>query len=602
MARKRILFIDSDDAFVREMAAQAQHKGFEALTTTSSTEGVDLAHQQRPDLIVVNVELSPTNGWSVCTKLKKDDDLRGIPVVLTSSTSTLDTFEKHKKLKTRADEYLLKPYSPEDFIRIAGGLVGVPEEHVADEDMVIEDESLAMGEFDGQALDESIPVAGDEAPPDVDPLAPASEAALGGDALSDLPSDEISEEGVLAEDGVLADGEEGVAQPPPPPDDSVDELAAFDESFDHIAGTAVAAAAPLEDVGAVSEESYPAFDEQPAEEAVAEEAVAEEAVAEEAVAEEAVAEEAVAEEAVAEVAVADELSPGTDGAFADEATSFASSLESEVPVSEAVAAPDADVAPLEEVSSYAGHNEDDAARAAELEARVAELEAEIEGYRATESSHDSEIERLRADGARKDKESQELRDQLHERDRQLREMKEGESRATIEATKARDERVRRDAAMKALAQKAEQMSAQAKRLERDVFAAREELKALPALKAKIAEDEQARKDADAAAAAEIASLKEKVAGAEKSHDDLKTAHAQLGVEHETAKSDLEGTRGDLESTRKTVEETKATIAALEEKLAALDEKFKTLQLQSQAADGRIARAKTTLTKAIEDLG
>jgi len=43
----------------------------------------------------------------LCTRLKKDDQLKSIPVILISSTATADSFEKHKKLKTR-EEYLIQ--------------------------------------------------------------------------------------------------------------------------------------------------------------------------------------------------------------------------------------------------------------------------------------------------------------------------------------------------------------------------------------------------------------------------------------------------------------------------------------------------------------
>ena len=140
MARKRILFIDGDEPFVQDVANAARRRGYETIITASSTDGCELARSEHPDLIVVSVELTPTNGWSVCTKLKKDEELRGVPVVLTSSTSTPDTFEKHKKLKTRADDYLLKPYSGDDLIRVATQLLGA--EEPVEDDLVVQDETL----------------------------------------------------------------------------------------------------------------------------------------------------------------------------------------------------------------------------------------------------------------------------------------------------------------------------------------------------------------------------------------------------------------------------------------------------------------------------
>src|SRR2546428_6903377 len=86
---------------------------------------MSLAKKHNPDLIVVCVEAQPTNGYMLCTRLKKDDQLKDIPVILTSANATPDSFEKHKKLKTRAEEYLIKPFAPQAMLEKASQLLGV---------------------------------------------------------------------------------------------------------------------------------------------------------------------------------------------------------------------------------------------------------------------------------------------------------------------------------------------------------------------------------------------------------------------------------------------------------------------------------------------
>src|SRR3989440_1293450 len=100
-------------------------RGFSARLATDSEQGMSIAKEEGPDLIVVCVEAQPTNGYMLCTRLKKDDQLKSIPVILTSSTATADAFEKHKKLKTRAEEYLIKPFAPQAILEKASQLLGV---------------------------------------------------------------------------------------------------------------------------------------------------------------------------------------------------------------------------------------------------------------------------------------------------------------------------------------------------------------------------------------------------------------------------------------------------------------------------------------------
>ncbi len=142
---KRILLIDSDESFAQGLAAAAKAGGFKALTATNSEQGMALARQQNPDLIVVCVEAQPTNGYMLCTRLKKDEQLKAIPVILTSAHATPDSFEKHKKLKTRAEDYLIKPFGGQAMLQMAARLLGVPAPE-GDEEMVsMDDESLGLG-------------------------------------------------------------------------------------------------------------------------------------------------------------------------------------------------------------------------------------------------------------------------------------------------------------------------------------------------------------------------------------------------------------------------------------------------------------------------
>ena len=49
------------------------------------------------------------NGFSVCNKLKRDPALKDVPLIIMSSESSDETFEQHRKLRTRAEDYVHKP-------------------------------------------------------------------------------------------------------------------------------------------------------------------------------------------------------------------------------------------------------------------------------------------------------------------------------------------------------------------------------------------------------------------------------------------------------------------------------------------------------------
>jgi len=212
---KRILLIDSDEAFAQGLASSITARGFVATTATNSEQGMSLAKQENPDLIVVCVEAQPTNGYMLCTRLKKDDQLKGIPVILTSANATPDSFEKHKKLKTRAEEYLIKPFEPQVMLEKASALMGVqlpPEQH--EEIVAVEDEPLGLGDL----------VEGEDEPISLS-AADAQEARSSGEPEEALVVDEVEEVSVQEEQTTGAD----------------DDLEMFDKAFDSLGAPAVQA-------------------------------------------------------------------------------------------------------------------------------------------------------------------------------------------------------------------------------------------------------------------------------------------------------------------------------------------------------------------------
>ena len=123
----KILLIESDGPFAQDLSTALEARGLEARVTADGKEGLDLAKVDRPDLIVLCVELPKMSGYSVCNKLKKDDQLKSIPLVIISAEATPETFEQHRKLKTRAEGYpalqqrilQLHPYSVAEVLALA---------------------------------------------------------------------------------------------------------------------------------------------------------------------------------------------------------------------------------------------------------------------------------------------------------------------------------------------------------------------------------------------------------------------------------------------------------------------------------------------------
>lgn len=119
-----ILVIDAETDFAAQLAGALRDANLTPLLAADATLGLDLARQKLPAAIVVCVELPRMSGYSVCTKIRKDEALKGIPVIITSSRATPETFESHSRLSTRADEYLKKPFPPATLVELLRPLLG----------------------------------------------------------------------------------------------------------------------------------------------------------------------------------------------------------------------------------------------------------------------------------------------------------------------------------------------------------------------------------------------------------------------------------------------------------------------------------------------
>jgi DNA-binding response OmpR family regulator len=217
---KRILLIDSDEPFAQGLAAAAIQAGFKAWMVSDSEKGMALAKQENPDLIVVCVEAQPTNGYMLCTRLKKDERLKAIPVILTSANATPDSFEKHKKLKTRAEDYLIKPFPPQAMLQKAWRLLGVSESDGAG-GAVAGDESLGLGDL----------IEGEDEPIQLGEAEAAQAHAVGEEALDVEELEELLD---IDEDSPASPGQSA----------GDDDLEMFDQAFDALTPAGAGAAPP----------------------------------------------------------------------------------------------------------------------------------------------------------------------------------------------------------------------------------------------------------------------------------------------------------------------------------------------------------------------
>ncbi len=143
----KVLVFESDAEFAQSLSTGLAAYGCETKIVEDGEEGITAASADTPDLILLTIELPRMNGFSVCNKLKRNADLKKVPLVLLSSEATDETFDQHKRLRTRADQYVHKPVTVDELVAKLEGIVELKkegggeavEEIALDEDLEIEE-------------------------------------------------------------------------------------------------------------------------------------------------------------------------------------------------------------------------------------------------------------------------------------------------------------------------------------------------------------------------------------------------------------------------------------------------------------------------------
>jgi len=101
-----VLIVEDDAEFARTELTMARARGFKGIVATRGDTGVALAHEYRPDAIILDMKLPVQDGWQVLDHLKRHPDTRHIPVHIVSGVVDGST---HQALRAGAVAVLQKP-------------------------------------------------------------------------------------------------------------------------------------------------------------------------------------------------------------------------------------------------------------------------------------------------------------------------------------------------------------------------------------------------------------------------------------------------------------------------------------------------------------
>ncbi|HVA25683.1 MAG TPA: response regulator [Chloroflexota bacterium] len=115
----KILLVEDNEMNRDMLSRRLQRRGFDVIIAVDGVEGVDMARQQAPDLILMDMSLPAKDGWTAARELKGDPATQRIPVI--ALTAHAMTGDREKALEAGCDDYDSKPI---DFTRLVAKVEG----------------------------------------------------------------------------------------------------------------------------------------------------------------------------------------------------------------------------------------------------------------------------------------------------------------------------------------------------------------------------------------------------------------------------------------------------------------------------------------------
>lgn len=122
MRRKRILLVEDNEfnrKIVRDLLAR---QPYELLEAHDGQAGVEAARRDKPDVIVMDVQLPKLSGLEATRALRADPETARIPIVVVTSFAL--SGDEKKAMDAGASAYLAKPYSPRQLLETIRRMAG----------------------------------------------------------------------------------------------------------------------------------------------------------------------------------------------------------------------------------------------------------------------------------------------------------------------------------------------------------------------------------------------------------------------------------------------------------------------------------------------
>jgi DNA-binding response OmpR family regulator len=112
---KRLVYVEDEVEMIDLVRLILGRRGFEVIGASGGVDGLEAVRREMPDLVLLDLMMPDLDGWEVFQKMKADEALRGIPVIVV--TAKAQTIDRVLGLHiAKVDDYISKPFSPQEII------------------------------------------------------------------------------------------------------------------------------------------------------------------------------------------------------------------------------------------------------------------------------------------------------------------------------------------------------------------------------------------------------------------------------------------------------------------------------------------------------
>jgi two-component system, cell cycle response regulator DivK len=104
---KRILIVEDNEMNRDALSRRLVRQGYEVLIATAGLDGLRMAHDTRPDLILMDLGMPDIDGWECAKRLKSDAGTAAIPIIALTAHAMLN--DRQKALDAGCDDFDTKP-------------------------------------------------------------------------------------------------------------------------------------------------------------------------------------------------------------------------------------------------------------------------------------------------------------------------------------------------------------------------------------------------------------------------------------------------------------------------------------------------------------